>query len=138
MAWIEYHRGQSRFVLLAGRVAIKVPCIKRESLLSRWGQVTQGRNCNRAERAAWIAQKFSHLCPILWADRFGWVVVMQRADAPMSRADFDAWHDSDEWPHVPFEPTPYELDGKDAGRLPDGRRVMIDYGMRGYQVGLTE
>jgi hypothetical protein len=120
-------------VLLVGRLAIKVPCIKRESVLTRWGQVRQGRNCNRAERAAWIAQKFPHLCPILWADRFGWIVVMQRA-SPMSADDFDSWFHSDEWPHIYGEETPYELSEKDAGRLPSGRPVMIDYGMRGYQM----
>lgn len=119
-------------MLLVGSVAIKVPCIKRESVLSPLGQLRQGRNCNRAERAAWRAQKFPHLCPILWADRFGWLVVMQRA-APISADEFDVWFHSDEWPHVYGEQTPYELSEKDAGRLPSGRLVMIDYGMRGYQ-----
>lgn len=137
MTTVELRRGASRLVALVGRIAIKVPCIKLKSVLSPWGQVTQGRNCNRAERTAWIEQKFPHLCPILWADRFGWIVVMKRAQ-PMTCAEFDAWFDSDEWPHVPGEPTPYELKGADAGRLPGGRRVMIDYGMRGYQVRLRE
>ena len=130
MNWLEWKLGASRLVLLAGSLAIKFPCIKRESVLSRWGQVRQGRNCNRAERAAWRAGKFPHLCPILCADRFGWIVVMRRA-APMSAAEFDAWFHSDDWPHIPFEPTPYELKSEDAGRLPCGRLVMIDYGMRG-------
>lgn len=133
MALLEWRRGASRLVLLVGGVAIKAPCIKRESVLSRWGQVQQGRNCNRAERDAWRAGKFPHLCPILWADPFGWIVVMRRA-APMSATEFDAWFHSDDWPHIPFEPAPYELKNEDAGRLPCGRRVMIDYGMRGYQV----
>lgn len=61
---------------------------------------------------------------------------MQRAEAPMSDDEFDQWLYSDEWPYVYGEETPYETSGKDAGRLPCGRRVMIDYGMRGYQVDL--
>lgn len=135
MSTVELRRGASRFVVLVGRIAIKLPCIKRKSVLSLWGQVRQGRNCNRAERAAWIARKFPHLCPILWADRFGWIVVMKRAQ-PMTCVEFDAWFLSGDWPHIPFEPAPYELTAADAGRLPCGRRVMIDYGMRGYQVDL--
>lgn len=51
----------------------------------------------------------------------------------MDDDQFDEWFDSNEWPHIPFAPVPYELKGADAGFLPDGRRVMIDYGMRGYQ-----
>ena len=133
MPLIELRHGASRLVFLVGGVALKFPCIKRKSVLTRWGQVQQGRNCNRAERAAWRAGKFPHLCPILWADRFGWIVVMRRA-TPMSAAEFDAWFHSDDWPHIPFEPTPYELKNEDAGCLPSGQRVMIDYGMRGYQV----
>jgi hypothetical protein len=132
MQLIEWHCGASRLALLIGHIAIKVPCIKRVSVLTPWGQVRQGRNCNRAEHASWIEQKFPHLCPIVWADRFGWIVVMKRAK-PMSAIEFDDWFHSEEWPHVPLEPVPYELSEKDAGFLPCGRRVMIDYGMRGYQ-----
>ena len=132
MQSMELRCGASRLAFLIGRIAIKVPCIKHVSVLTRWGQVRQGRNCNLAEHAAWVEQKFPHLCPILWADRFGWIVVMKRA-APMSAAEFDDWFHSSDWPHVPFEPVPYELSEKDAGCLPCGRQVMIDYGARGYQ-----
>ena len=132
MAFFEVHYGQSRIVFLVGRIAIKFPIVKRVSVLSPAGQIAQGRSCNRAERHAWIEQVFPHLCPMLWADSLGWLVVMLRAE-PMTSAEFDEWFNSDRWPHVPFKETPYELDGKDAGTLPDGRCVMIDYGMRGYQ-----
>lgn len=50
----------------------------------------------------------------------------------MSDEDFDEWFSSDEWPHIYGEEEPYELSAKDAGRLSSGRRVMVDYGMRGY------
>ena len=82
MLLIELRHGASRLVFLVGGVALKFPCIKRKSVLTRWGQVQQGRNCNRAERAAWRAGKFPHLCPILWADRFGWIVVMRDTPIP--------------------------------------------------------
>ena len=126
MPLTEWHRGASRLVFLIGGIAIKVPCIKRASVLTRWGQILQGRNCNRAERAAWKERKYPNLCPIVCADFSGWIVVMLRAEAPMSDDDFDEWYHSDDWPHVYGEETPYELGGKDAGRLPSGRRVMID------------
>ncbi len=61
---------------------------------------------------------------------------MPRA-SPITDEEFDRWEESPEWPHVPFAPTPFETKAADAGRLPDGRLVMIDYGMRGYQVGLA-
>ncbi|HEY5972277.1 MAG TPA: hypothetical protein VIT22_09955 [Pseudoxanthomonas sp.] len=138
MQFVEWHLGASRLVFLIGSIAIKVPCIKRVSVLTRWGQLLQGRNCNRAERAAWIAQKYPNLCPIVYADSSGWIVVMLRAEAPMSDDDFDEWYHSDDWPHVYGGETPYELGGKDAGRLPCGRRVMIDYGVRGMQVDLSK
>ena len=54
ISWIEIRKGQSRLVILVGSVAIKIPHIKRESELSRCGQVRQGLRCNRAERAAWV------------------------------------------------------------------------------------
>lgn len=128
---VELHFGTSRVVLLVGSIAVKLPRIKRKSVLSPRVQLLQGRNCNRAERAAWIENKYPHLCPILWADSRGLVVVMKRA-SPMSKDDFDAWFDSEEWPHLPFEQTPFELKASDAGRLPCGRPVMVDYGMLGY------
>lgn len=59
-----------------------------------------------------------------------WVLAMRRAN-PMDDEQFDEWFDSEDWPHIPFASVPYELKGADAGFLPDGRRVMIDYGTRG-------
>ncbi len=53
----------------------------------------------------------------------------------MSEAEFDEWFDSDDWPHVVGRRTPFELKSADAGVLPDGRRVMVDYGMLGYRQG---
>lgn len=136
MAYVERHRGQSRLVVLVGNVAVKVPWIKRVSVLTWVGQILQGRNCNKAERAAWDERKFSHLCPLLYADRYGWIVMMRRA-MPMTDDEFDAWFASDCWPYVPNTSVPYELSAKDAGFLPDGTPVMVDYGMRGYEVDLS-
>lgn len=94
-------------------------------------QIRLGLRCNKAERKAWKEQKFPQLCPIIWSDPFGWVVIMERA-IPMSNAEFDAWYSSFDWPHVAFADSPFETTGKDAGTLRDGRKVMIDYGMLGY------
>ena len=133
ISWIEIRKGQSRLVLLVGSVALKIPHIKRKSELSRCGQVRQGLRCNRAERAAWVrdGKRYPNLCPILASLPGGWLVVMQRA-TPMTRAEFDEWHDSEDWPHFPGEDGPYELKHQDAGKLPFGKRVMVDYGANGY------
>ena len=133
MEWIQIRKGQSRLVLLVGSVAIKILHIKRESELTRCGQVRQGLRCNRAERAAWVrnGKRYPNLCPILASLPGGWLVVMQRA-TPMTLAEFEEWYESDEWPHFPGEESPYELKHEDAGKLACGKRVMVDYGVKGY------
>lgn len=119
-------RGSSRIVILIGRYAIKFP---RASGLRR---VRQGLRCNQAEVDAWKERRYPNLCPILWSSPGPLVVVMPRARI-MSNAEFDAWFESDDWPHFVGDNTPYELKSADAGILPDGRRVMVDYGVAGYR-----
>ncbi len=58
--------------------------------------------------------------------------IMARAK-PMTFHEFDAWTNSDEWPHLHGRDTPYEYKEQDAGFLPDGRKVMVDYGVLGYR-----
>jgi hypothetical protein len=141
--WLAFGWGGSRWVLLVGHYAIKVPrCSNQRSYPNDASdptfrkRITQGRNCNRAERAAWRERLYPNLCPIIFADPFGWIVVMQRA-SPITQAEFDEWSDGDDWPYVYGTQKPYEDDVGDAGRLPDGRLVMVDYGVRGYLVGLA-
>lgn len=119
-------RGSSRIVLLIGRYAIKFP---RASSLRR---IRQGLRCNQAEVDAWKERRYPNLCPILWSSSGPVLVVMPRARS-MSNGEFDAWFESDDWPHFVGDTTPYELKSADAGVLPDGRRVMVDYGVAGYR-----
>lgn len=123
---MEFHSGSSRLVLLIGGYAIKVP------RLSGFKRIRQGMYCNLAERTAWAEQRYPNLCPLLWAANGGWVNIMVRA-SPMTFDEFDAWTNSDEWPHLHGVNTPYEYKEQDAGFLPDGRMVMIDYGVLGYR-----
>lgn len=124
--WLQLCRGSSRIVLLVGQYAVKLP---RVSSLYR---VAQGVRCNRAEVEAWTQRIYPNLCPLLWSSPGSLVVVMPRARI-MSDSEFDAWFESDEWPHFVDQDTPCELKSADAGFLPDGRRVMVDYGVEGYR-----
>ncbi len=114
---IEFHSGMSRIVLLIGRYAVKVP------RLSGLARIKQGLNCNQAEVDAWRQQHYPNLCPLLWATPGPFLLVMARARS-MSDAEFDEWFDSDDWPHLVDQRTPFELKSADAGVLPDGRRVL--------------
>lgn len=124
--WIQLRSGASRIVLLIGRYAIKFP------RLSGLNRVRQGLRCNQAEVFAWREQKYPNLCPLLWSSPGPLLVVMARASS-MSDAEFDEWFDSDDWPHFVGRDAPYEPKSADAGFLPDGRRVMVDYGVAGYR-----
>lgn len=113
-------------VFLFGHLAIKIPRV------SGMARVLQGLRCNRAERDAWHEREYPNLCPLIWSAPFGWLNIMERASA-MSQDEFDEWFSSDDWPHFAGSETPYELKPEDAGTLKDGRRVMVDYGVKGYR-----
>jgi hypothetical protein len=63
--------GAFRYVFRFGRVAVKVP---------RPTRLAAAMHCNRWEREMWqrwrLKFRWPHLCPIHFADRFGFVVVM--------------------------------------------------------------
>lgn len=123
--------GASRFVLLAGPWALKFPRVDRSEFNSPWQRFLQGLRCNRAEQRLWTARANPMLCPVLWTAPFGLIVAMPRA-TPMSQDEFDAWWGSEEW----FRhrgPQIFEDSAKDAGFLPDGRRVILDYGVEGFR-----
>jgi hypothetical protein len=115
---VGYGSGAFRCVVLVGRYAIKLPRPK-------WWQL--GRQCNRWEREMWShwRPKFNlwegMLCPILFADRFGLVVVMRRARTPVEPKDFMALE-------RPYPDTTGEPKRENFGWL-DGRVVEVDYGL---------
>lgn len=110
-------RGAFRQVFLAGHFAIKVPRLRnfRAGLIS-----------NRWERETWCKWRrlfgWENLCPVLAADPFGLVVVMQRAQQPVSVAEaIEAA--GDYYPDIDCEYKP-----ENFGRLQSGV-VILDYGI---------
>jgi len=110
-------KGVFRRVLLVGPWALKLPRIRN---------LPAGLRCNRWEREVWQRWRpafgWEGLCPVLFADPFGLVVVMPRAEQPVSQAEAHA--------AVPDHyPAPW-CEGKpqDYGRVA-GRVVALDYGI---------
>jgi hypothetical protein len=75
-------------------------------------------------RPAFAPDWDGRLCPILFADQRGLMVVMRRASQPVTPTDFRTWmaHETP-WPDTASEPKPDNL-----GWL-DGRIVELDYGI---------
>lgn len=81
----KIQHGSRRIVFLIGKYAIKVPSFRR------WVSFIRGIEENLEERYWWSAdgsrkanpkKKWTHdyLAEIFWADRFGFIVVMERLD----------------------------------------------------------
>jgi hypothetical protein len=111
--------GDFRCVVLISRYAIKLPRPK-------WWRF--GRRCNRWEREMWqvwrprFPQWGGLLCPILFADRFGLIVLMRRACTPIAQHDFMPLDER------PFPDTTTEVKSENLGWL-DGHVVEIDYAL---------
>lgn len=79
---------------------------------------------NRFERT--VARRYApafgwaELCPVLWADPLGMVLLMPRAD-PVTESEVRA-AEIDHYPAPPYEPK-----AQDWGRLADGRVVAVDF-----------
>ncbi len=65
---------------------------------------------------------WQNLCPIKFADPFGFITVMARAEQPVTEDEIEA-ADCDDYPdiHVEYKP-------ENWGRL-NGRLVAVDYGL---------
>ena len=107
----------SRRVFLLGRITIKVP---------RPRSVLHGLRCNRWEREMWYRWRpvfgWESLCPILFADPLGLVVVMPRAQQRVTVEEIQA-----ATPVYFPEPT-YETKAEVFG-LVNGRVLALDYGL---------
>jgi hypothetical protein len=108
-----------RRVIALGPFAFKVP---------RPRSVLHGLRCNRWEREMWYRWRpvfgWENLCPILFADPLGLVVVMPRAQHPVTLEEIQAATPV----HFP-EPT-YETKAEAFG-LVNGRVLALDYGLPG-------
>jgi hypothetical protein len=78
--------GAFRIVILVGPIAIKLP---------RMRSAAAGMRSNRWEREIWRIWRprfscWTNLCPIRFADRFGFVVIMARATQPVTFDEIEA------------------------------------------------
>lgn len=110
--------GNWREVILEGRYAIKLPREERRAAamcLNRW------------EREMWTVWRlqfgWQHLCPVVWSDPDGQILIMQRAIQNVTAAEIEAISEAETHPCVTCEFKPV-----DWGRLEDGRVVVVDYG----------
>ncbi|MCO4094391.1 MAG: hypothetical protein HEQ37_11530 [Acidovorax sp.] len=93
--------------------------------IPRWSQLAAGMRSNRWEREMWTTWRLKFqwetLCPVIYADRFGLVVIMRRAEQPVSQAVVD---------DLPcyYPDITAETKHADFGAL-DGRVVALDYGL---------
>jgi hypothetical protein len=108
--------GAFRKVCLLGGFALKVP---------RISNFRAGMRCNRWERELWFKWRplfgWRTLCPIYFADPVGLLVVMPKAEQPVTHAEVDALPD-----YYPSYTS--ECKVEDHGRLL-GAVVAVDYGL---------
>ena len=112
--------GAFRFVLLLGAFAFKFP---------RYRNIAAGMRSNRWEREMWKNWqpkfKWATLCPVYLADPAGFIVIMPRAQQPVTREEVEAMPDY--YPMITSEPKV-----ENYGRL--GLRVVaLDYGLSDKQ-----
>jgi hypothetical protein len=119
---VRLQLGTTRAVLLVGPFAFKFPRLTVASGRAR------GRACNRWEAETWRTWSLRFdgwrnvLAPVLWADRWGWLVVMSRTES-VSEEVLEAVA----WAQDSYPEPPCEFKAEDWGRLPDGRIVAHDY-----------
>ena len=108
--------GVFRRVFLVGSYAVKTP---------RLHNFTMGLRSNRWEREMWFYWqprfRWKTLCPVLWADPLGLVVVMPRATQSVSQEKVDALPDY--YPDITAE-AKHEDYGVVVGQI-----VALDYGL---------
>jgi hypothetical protein len=110
--------GFTRTVYLTRRYAIKVPCCRYG-----WRIFLTGLLCNMQERV-FSPVGWPELCPVLWADRFGFILIMPRVpllERELSDAEFLAFTEHGDY-LVPAE--------NKVGHFGfyEGRLVTVDYG----------
>lgn len=110
--------GISRTVFLVGRYAIKVPCGRYG-----WSKWLRGLLANLQERQFGRAG-YAGLCPVLFADPIGLVVVMPRAEiltGALFDAEYERFINRDDYV-LPVENKP------DSFGFLNGELVAVDYG----------
>jgi hypothetical protein len=125
MLGISVSKGTSRLVfLLSQKYALKIarPRLREAWHYKRCQEVLEGIKANMSERKRWESSKDKRLCPILFCDYFGIVVVMPYA-RPLTDEEF---HDLE---------YKYIMEGSHAfGRVHHGDFKRENYGMLGNQI----
>lgn len=114
---MDTRRGAFRRVFRTRGLVLKIPRLRHPLL---------GMRCNRWEREMWrkwrLKFKWACLCPVLFADRCGLVVVMPRAAEGVTEEEIE------QASHELYPDVTCEWKAADCGRL-NGRLVAIDYGL---------
>lgn len=103
--------GVTRIVFLIGSVAIKVPTLRYG-----WRLFLTGMLANLHERLWWGEGWDERLCPVLFADPIGMVVIMKRAE------DIDFLPKEEDFKYLPLD---HKIEN--FGLL-NGKVVLRDYG----------
>lgn len=126
---MEIKAGATRTVVLTKRLAFKFPRFYRKGREFEWSRVLQGMLANLQERY-WSRFNIWQLCPVLFADPIGLLVIMPRCEAvepkfgnsaivcPVEFMWWERWGNA----RVPVENT-----AANFGYL-NGRLVSFDYG----------
>src|SRR5262245_36312925 len=108
--------GTYRCVVFVGPFAVKFPRLRN---------MLDGLRCNRWEREMWRVWRpiyqWDTLCPIFFADPFGLIVVMARAEQPVSHLELLLAPDYH--PEITGE-----FKATDCGHVA-GKLVAVDYGL---------
>ena len=128
MKWLR--NGLTREVFLVGEYAIKLPSFRA------WRLFLSGLQANLQERAfSGISEK---LCPVLWGDPLGFVIVMPRC-SPVPRHHAAAFDEDEpyfvsdeewgEWINIQGEESQLPVENKCSSfGLLKGKLVAVDYG----------
>lgn len=113
-------QGITRTVFLTKRYALKVPCCRYG-----WSKFLLGLLANMQERT-WGRCGLDGICPVLWADPLGFLVIMPRceplsAEQEMSASEYRTFVERDGY-IIPAENKP------DSFGIYRGEIVAIDYG----------
>ena len=119
--------GGTRWVILTRRYAIKLP------IPTTWKRFVQGMLSNLTE-GQWKDYRNKFLCPIVYSNRFGLIVVMKRAKPVRHEGLF--WVEIERlYKDAMNEPSPLDRDFFEYDAFPknfgyfNGNLVKIDYGV---------
>lgn len=113
--------GAYRCVFLLGNFAIKLPRITR---------LGKALRCSRWEREMWkvwrLTYGWEHLCPVYFSDPAGFMLVMYRAEQPVSVEDIERAN-SEEYDHY-YPDIHVEYKPENWGKI--GNKILcLDYGL---------